>query len=57
MTLDLAPYENTWVAVRGEEVVASAEDEQSLRADPAVQAGDDIYPVGEPPSGFYLLNV
>jgi hypothetical protein len=57
MTLELGPYENTWVAVRGEEVVASAADEQSLRADPAVQDGDDVYPVGEPPSGFYLLNV
>jgi hypothetical protein len=27
-----------------------------LRADPAVREGDDVYPIGEPPSGFYFLE-
>jgi hypothetical protein len=57
MTLDLGAYEGRWVAVRGDEVVADADDEQTLRAHPDVRAGDDVYPVGEPPSGFYLINV
>jgi hypothetical protein len=57
MTLELGPYENQWVAVRGDEVVAHADDEETLRADPKVRAGDDVYPVGEPPSGFYMINV
>ena len=55
--MNLEPYEGRWVAVRGDEVVADAEDEATLRADPEVRAGDDVYPVGEPPSGFYLINV
>jgi hypothetical protein len=57
MTLDLEPYDGKWVAVRGQEVVAHADDEEALRADPEVRDGDDVYPVGEPPSGFYLINV
>jgi hypothetical protein len=54
---ELDEYDGKWVAVRGDEVVAHADDEETLRADPAVQPGDDVYPVGEPPSGFYLINV
>jgi hypothetical protein len=54
---DLVHYEGRWVAVRGGEVIASAEDEATLRQDPEVRAGDLVYPIGEPPSGFYLINV
>ena len=57
MSLDLEPYDGQWVAVRDGRVVAHADDEPALRADPEVQDGDDVYPVGEPPSGFYLINV
>lgn len=53
---DLEHYTGQWVAVRNGVVVASAADEAELRADPAVQDGDDVYPVGEPPSGFYFLE-
>jgi hypothetical protein len=45
------------VAVRGSRVVAHADDEETLRQHPEVREGDDVYPVGEPPSGFYLINV
>jgi hypothetical protein len=54
---DLEPYDGKWVAVRGSKVVAHAEDEEALRAHPAVREGDDVYPVGDPPSGFYMINV
>jgi hypothetical protein len=54
---DLEPYDGRWVAVREGKVVAHAEDEESLREDPAVRDGDLVFPVGEPPSGFYLINV
>jgi hypothetical protein len=54
---DLVHYEGKWVAVRGGEVIASADDEATLRQDPAVQLTDLVYPIGEPPSGFYLINV
>jgi hypothetical protein len=57
MSPDLDAYEGRWVAVRDDAVVADAPDEETLRADPAVQDGDDVYPVGDPPSGFYMINV
>jgi len=57
MSPDLEPYDGRWVAVRDGEVVAHAADEQELRGDPAVRESDDVYPVGEPPSGFYMINV
>ena len=53
---DLQHYEGQWVAVREGVVVASAPDEEALRADPAVQEGDDVYPIGDPPSGFYFIE-
>jgi len=53
---DLEHYTGQWVAVRGGEVVASAADEESLRALPEVQEGDDVYPIGDPPSGFYFVE-
>jgi len=57
MSHDLDRYDGRWVAVREGRVVADAEDEQTLRADPEVRDGDDVYPIGEPPSGFYMINV
>jgi hypothetical protein len=54
---DLAHYDGLWVAVRGGHVVAHAPDEETLRADPAVRGQDDVYPIGDPPSGFYMVNV
>jgi hypothetical protein len=54
---DLSNFDGRWVAVRAGIVVAHAEDEQTLRADPNVQDGDDVYPIGDPPSGFYMINV
>ncbi len=56
-TLELEPYNGRWVAVRDGAVIAHAADEQSLRADPAVCESDLVFPIGDPPSGFYLINV
>ena len=53
---DLEHYDGQWVAVRDGVVVASDPDEATLRADPAVRDGDDVYPIGAPPSGFYFLE-
>jgi hypothetical protein len=53
---DLQHYDGQWVAVRDGRVVAAAVDEETLRADPAVQEGDDVYPIGDPPSGFYFIE-
>ena len=54
---DLVHYEDQWVAVRDGEVIANADDEATLRSNPEVRPGDLVYPIGEPPSGFYLINV
>ena len=56
-TDDLAAYDGRWVAMRGGRVVAHGPDEDSVRADKAVTEADLVFPVGEPPSGFYLINV
>jgi hypothetical protein len=53
---DLDHYTGRWVAMRDGVVVASAPDEATLRAEPTVQDGDDVYPIGDPPSGFYFLE-
>ncbi|HZQ81938.1 MAG TPA: DUF5678 domain-containing protein [Gaiellaceae bacterium] len=57
MTDDLGPYEGQWVAMRDGRVVAHAGDEQTVRAHEDVQETDLVFPIGEPPSGFYLINV
>jgi hypothetical protein len=44
-------------AVRDGRVVAHAADEETLRADAAVRDGDDVYPVGDPATGFYMIGV
>lgn len=53
---DLEHYEGQWVAVRGGAVVAHAAEYETLMADPAVEPGDDVFPIGEPPSGFYFVE-
>jgi Family of unknown function (DUF5678) len=55
--LDLSRYDGQWVAVRDGRVIANAADEGTLRADPSVCQGDDVYPIGDPPAGFYMINV
>jgi len=57
LSQDLDDYDGRWVAVRNGEVVAHAADEESLRRDEAVRETDLLYPIGDPPSGFYLINV
>jgi lactoylglutathione lyase len=57
LSQELDAYDGRWVAVRDGLVVAHAADEESLRADGAVRHGDQLFPVGDPPSGFYLINV
>ncbi len=54
---DLEHYTGEWVALRDGVVVAHDPDPEHLRANPEVRETDDIFPVGEPPSGFYLINV
>jgi hypothetical protein len=53
---DLQYYDGRWVAVRDGVVVASAADEETLRTLPEVLDGDDVYPIGDPPSGFYFIE-
>jgi hypothetical protein len=57
LSQELDAYDGRWVAVRDGLVVAHAADQVSLRADGAVRDGDLLFPVGDPPSGFYLINV
>ena len=54
---DLEAYDGRWVAMRDGVVVADALDEDGIRTHDAVQETDLVFPVGEPPSGFYLINV
>jgi hypothetical protein len=54
---DLEHYDGRWVAIRAGKVVAHGEDEPAVRAHAAFRPGDLVFPIGEPPSGFYLLNV
>jgi hypothetical protein len=57
MTEDLQAYDGRWVALRDGRVVADGDDEEAVRGHGSVQEGDLVFPVGEPPSGFYLINV
>jgi hypothetical protein len=57
LSQNLDDYDGQWVAVRDGQVVAHAADEESLRADETVRDGDLLFPIGDPPSGFYLINV
>jgi hypothetical protein len=57
LSQNLDDYDGRWIAVRGGVIVAAGDDEESVRADGAVRDGDLVYPIGDPPSGFYLINV
>jgi len=57
LSQNLDDYDGKWVAVRDGRVVAFALDEETLRGDPAVLGTDLCFPIGDPPSGFYLINV
>jgi Family of unknown function (DUF5678) len=54
---DLDAYEGRWVAMRDGKVVADGGDEDAVREHPDVVKTDLVFPIGEPPSGFYLINV
>jgi hypothetical protein len=54
---DLEEYDGRWVAMRDGVVVADAADEEAIRGHDAVVGTDLVFPIGEPPSGFYLINV
>lgn len=54
---NLDPYDGKWVAMRNGKVVAHADDESSLRAHPALDPDDLVFPIGHPVTGFYMLNV
>ncbi len=56
-TADLSRYDGRWVAMRDGVVVADGDDEEAVRGHDAVAESDLVFPVGEPPSGFYLINV
>ena len=53
---DLEHYNGEWVAVRDGVVVAHDPDPEALQANPAVLPTDDVFPVGDPPSGFYTVS-
>jgi hypothetical protein len=53
----LDDYDGQWVAVRNGLVVAHAPDEEALRHEPGVRDDDLLYPIGDPASGFYMINV
>ena len=54
---DLEHYDGKWVAMRAGKVVAHGDDEHEVRSHAGFRHGDLLFPIGEPPSGFYLLNV
>ena len=56
-TPDLDRFDGKWVAIRGNKVVAHADDEETLRDHPAVRDGDDVYPIGHLVTGWYMINV
>jgi hypothetical protein len=53
---DLEHYDGEWVAVRDGKVVAHDVDPEALQANPEVLPTDDVFPVGDPPSGFYTVS-
>ncbi len=57
MTEELDPYDGQWVAMRDGVVIAHAVEESAVREHEDVAETDLVFPVGEPPSGFYLINV
>jgi Family of unknown function (DUF5678) len=53
---DLEHYSGQWVAVRGGKVVAHHPSLEELQGDPDVLPTDDVFPIGEPPAGFYTVS-
>jgi hypothetical protein len=46
-------YAGKWIAIRGDEIVASADSLEELRANDQVSRGDDVWVAPEP--GTYFL--
>ena len=57
LSQELDDYDGRWVAVRDGVVVSHAADEDTLRGDPVCRDGDLCYPIGDPVTGFYMINV
>jgi hypothetical protein len=57
LSQELGDYEGHWVAMLDGTVVAHAPDEESLRRHPSLREGSLLFPIGDPPSGFYLIGV
>jgi hypothetical protein len=52
---DLGHYDGRWVAMRDGKVIAHEADAETLQANPEVLPTDDVFPVGDPPTGFYTV--
>jgi uncharacterized protein DUF5678 len=57
LSQELDDYDGRWVAVRDGAVVAHASDEETLRRAHVARDGDLCYPIGDPVTGFYMINV
>jgi leucyl aminopeptidase (aminopeptidase T) len=57
LSQNLDDYDGRWVAVRKGRVVAHGATEDEVRSNSAVRHDDLVYAIGEPASGFYLINV
>jgi hypothetical protein len=57
LSQELDDYDGRWVAVRDGVVVAHASDEETLRVDHVTREGDLCFPIGDPVTGFYMINV
>jgi hypothetical protein len=53
---DLEHYTGEWVAMRDGKVIAHHPQLEELQASPEVQPTDAVFPVGEPPAGFYTVS-
>ena len=57
LSQELDDYDGRWVAVRDGLVVAHASDEETLRREHVTRDGDLCFPIGDPVTGFYMINV
>jgi hypothetical protein len=53
---DLEHFTGEWVAMRDGRVVAHHPDPEVLKAHASVAESDDVFPIGEPPTGFYFVE-
>ena len=53
---DLEHYSGEWVAMRDGKVVAHHPQLEELQTNPDVLPADDVFPIGEPPAGFYTIS-